>query len=83
MGASRQRRRGSQVSGPAQELVGRLLTMLPGERITAEAALRHGWLVGPEERPLDAVRGNLRSLRANARLRSAMHAATVKTRSLS
>jgi hypothetical protein len=56
--------------------------MRPGDRITADEALRDGWLAGAEERPLDAVRANLRSLRASARLRRAMHAATVKTRSV-
>jgi hypothetical protein len=74
-------RRRRQASAPARDLVARLLTLRPAERIAAEAALQHGWFAAADaRRPLDAVRENLRSLRASTRLKRAMRAATVRAR---
>ena len=72
-------------STEARALVARLLTVLPAERVPAEVALRDPWLevaAGPAgDRALRAVRDNLRALRARTRLKRAMNAAFVTTRS--
>jgi serine/threonine protein kinase len=74
-----------QVSAPARDLVARLLTYRPAERITAEAALRHEWLAMADGvKTLNTTQNNLRSLRSlrsGARLKRTMLAAAATTRS--
>mmetsp|Transcript_63219 Transcript_63219/g.169033 ORF Transcript_63219/g.169033 Transcript_63219/m.169033 type:complete len:445 (-) Transcript_63219:87-1421(-) len=70
-----------EVSPSARELVAKMLTYNPLKRITAEAALEHGWLAGRDaaDRALKS-KENLRSWRARMRLKKAIIATVATTK---